>query len=734
MKKRLLSSWCSSAGNGARHPKYGHVFEPLVLPSGLELRNRIVMGSMHTGLEEKIGKSGGLDEMAAFYGERAAGGVGLIVTGGVAPNREGWVLPLAGKLTTKSEASHHRVVTRAVRENGGKIAMQILHAGRYAYHPWAVGPSKKKAPINVFTPRALTAKDVARTVDDFAKASELAREAGYEGVEIMGSEGYLINQFLAPRTNDRDDKYGEDRSLLAREIAAAVRRAAGKENFALIFRLSLVELVENGMSFEEAVDVAFALKDAGVDVINTGIGWHEARVPTIATRVPRAAFTFATKMLKDKLGGDEGDLALCATNRINDIGVAEGVLKAKEADLVSMARPFLADSHIVAKAFEEREAETNTCIACNQACLDHTFKLVPVSCLVNPRAGHETSLNLVPASIKLDVAVVGAGMAGLSCATALKERGHRVTLFEASEKIGGQFNLAAKVPGKEEFEETIRYFRKVIDGVDLKLSTSPTTDDLMTFDKVVVATGVVPREVKLPVIGDPSSLPRVRSYAEVLANQDDKCGSRVAVVGAGGIGFDVADFLTHDSKLSFYDEWGIDTTLRNRGALKEPTNSQIRDVYLLQRKSTPHGAGLAKTTGWIHRLGLKKRKVNMLGGCEYLGLVEQGLRIKRDGVVEDLLVDDVVLCAGQTSVNSLYESLKAKQHQGAFIIGGAEKASELDAKRAIDQGYRLAANIDDAKSGEVFQMPTGWKASALDFMQNAFASPKKKRISKQARS
>lgn len=680
---------------------------------------------MHTGLEEKVGKDG-LEEMAAFYAERAAGGVGLIVTGGVAPNREGWVLPMAGKLTTRAEAHEHNVVTRAVKEKGGKIAMQLLHAGRYAYHPWAVAPSKIKAPINVFRPRSLSAAEIAQTIGDFGRATELALEAGYEGVEIMGSEGYLINQFLAPRTNKRDDLYGcgfKGRSRFAIEAARAARQAAGRHNFALIFRLSLLELVEDGMSFDEAIELAMALRDEGVDIINTGIGWHEARVPTIATCVPRAAFTFASRKLR-QVGLE---VPVCATNRVNDVSVAESVLARGDADLISMARPLLADPYIVAKAFQGREAETNTCIACNQACLDHTFKLVPVSCLVNPRAGHETSLNLEPTEEPKRIAVVGAGMAGLSCATALAERGHQPTLFEASPEIGGQFKLAARIPGKEEFRETLRYFATRLELLPVDLRLSCPIDDveqLSDFHAIVVATGVKPRTVDLPVLPGVIKPPRVRSYAQVLRAGAEPCGARVAVIGAGGIGFDVAHALTHDPTVSFYDEWGVDTTLSSRGALKAPLRSKpIRHVYLLQRKSTPHGVSLGKTTGWIHRAALKHRNVEMLSDCRYVGLTDNALRLQIKAETIDLPVDDVVLCAGQTSANALYDALR-RANRPAFLIGGAQMAAELDAKRAIDQGFRLAANIDSATPGDIFEMPRGWKADALNFFVTNFPASK----------
>ncbi|KAK7249724.1 L-glutamate synthase [Aureococcus anophagefferens] len=570
VEQRPELPYCSSSDEHP-HGTYPHLFAPLTLPCGLTLRNRTLMGSMHTGLEEHHDADGGLGRMAAFYGERAAGGAGIIVTGGVAPNREGWVLPMAGKMSTAKEAAQHACVTEAVHDAGGLIAMQILHAGRYAYHPMAVAPSKKKAPINVITPRALSDKDIRRTIDDFARCAELAKSCGYDGVEIMGSEGYFINEFLAPRTNVRDDDWGgsfENRSRLALEIMKAVRAAVGVEDFAVIFRVSMLELVENGLSFDESVELSAALHAAGVDIINTGIGWHEARVPTIATCVPRGAFAFATRNVKDALDAKAAHPLLCATNRINDAATAERILARGDADLVSLARPFLADENIVRKAWEGAEAETNTCIGCNQACLDHTFKLVPVSCLVNPRAGHETLLNLEQAPAPQRVAVVGAGPAGpVAGAWPALAAGHAVTLFEASDR----------------------------------------------------------------------------------------------------------------------------------------------------RKKSALGAGLGKTTGWIHRAALRQRGVEFVRGCEYVSVEDDGFHAKVDGRARARRPPRTPPSRGQVSVNDLYDETDVD----AFLIGGAQKAGELDAKRAIDQGYRLAGAIETAEPGAVLEMPVGWRASALKMRRDA---------------
>ena len=668
---------------------YPHLFSPLDL-GFTTLRNRVLMGSMHTGLEDR---SRDFPALAAYFGERAAGGVGLIVTGGFAPNIVGWLKPLAGKLSWPWEVRPHRQVTQAVHQHGAKICLQLLHAGRYAYHPLQVAPSKLKSPINPFTPRALSARGVERQIDAYANAAKLARDAGYDGVELMGSEGYLINQFVVARTNRRKDRWGGDaaqRMRFAVEIVRRVRAACGPD-FIIIYRLSLLDLVEGGSDWNEIVQQARAVEAAGATILNTGIGWHEARVPTIATSVPRAAFAGVTAKLRPHVA-----LPLVATNRINMPEVAESILAAGGADLVSMARPLLADPEWASKARAGKANTINTCIACNQACLDHVFVNKKASCLVNPRACAETELNYTPASAPKTIAVVGAGPAGLACATVAAGRGHRVTLFEVADEIGGQFNLAKRIPGKEEFHETLRYFVQRIEdtAVDLKLSTMATGAALAGFDEVVLATGVTPRQVDFAGAGHA----KVVSYLDVLSGRVI-CGPRVALVGAGGIGFDVAEFLVHEGTSPSLDanrwmaEWGIDPGFESRGGLA-PARPEppARQVWLLQRSGGKPGAKLGKTTGWIHRATLKAKGVKMLGGVEYLGVDDAGLRIRVDEVEQLLAVDHVVICAGQEPRRDLLAQLQADGRQ-AHLIGGADVATELDAKRAIDQGSRLAAAL-----------------------------------------
>ncbi|MDQ1307655.1 MAG: 2,4-dienoyl-CoA reductase [Actinomycetota bacterium] len=658
------------------------------------LPNRVLMGSMHVGLEET---PGGFERMAAFYADRARGGVGLIVTGGIAPNDAGRPMVGGSKLTTPQEAAQHRVVTAAVHEAGGRIAMQILHFGRYAYHPDLVAPSAVQAPISPFPPAELTPAQIEATIDDFARCAELAQTAGYDGVEIMGSEGYLINEFIAARTNYRTDDWGgsyQNRTRFPLEIVRRVRERVGTD-FIIIYRLSMLDLVTEGSTLAEVINLAQGIETAGATIINTGIGWHEARIPTIATSVPRAAFSWVTKELKGQIG-----IPLVTSNRINSPDVAELLLAEGFADLVSMARPFLADADFVAKAAADRADRINTCIACNQACLDHTFSGLVTSCLVNPRACHETVLTIEPAPWPKRVAVVGAGPAGLACSTTAARRGHDVTLFEADDIIGGQFNLAKQIPGKEEFHETLRYFRNELDdaGVTTRLGTRVDVDELVAagFDEIVLATGVTPRIPDLPGVDHP----RVVTYLDVLRDHAP-VGKTVAILGAGGIGFDVAEYLTHDTAheshgpdlAEFNRTWGIDTSYAHRGGLTTPERTPPdRQVTLLQRKTTKVGAGLGKTTGWIHRTELKQRGVRMLNGVNYERIDDAGVHISVDGEPEVLEVDTVVLCTGQESRRNLAESLRAAGLP-VHVIGGADEATELDAKRAIKQGTELAASL-----------------------------------------
>jgi 2,4-dienoyl-CoA reductase (NADPH2) len=671
------------------HSLYPHLLQPLDL-GFMTLKNRVLMGSMHTGLEEE---KDGFRRMAAYYAARAAGGVGLIVTGGVAPNRAGWVAPFSLRLASRSQVKDHQKITEAVHAADGRICMQILHAGRYGYHPLCVAPSSIKAPINRFKPRQLTSRGIRSTIADFVKCAGLAREAGYDGVEIMGSEGYLINQFIVRKTNLRTDGWGgsfANRIRFPLEIVRQVRQAVGRE-FIIIYRLSMLDLVKGGSTWDEIVSLAREIERAGATMINTGIGWHEARVPTIATMVPRAGFTWVTKRLMGEVR-----LPLITTNRINMPEVAENVLSEGCSDMVSMARPFLADPEWVNKAREGRAAEINTCIGCNQACLDQIFARQTATCLVNPRACRETMQPFVKAEKAKKVAVVGAGPAGLACATTAAARGHAVTLFEATEEIGGQFRLARQIPGKDEFEETLRYYRHQLQlhGVEVCLSTRPTADGLQAFDEIVLSTGVVPRKIELPGGAESG---KVSLYNEVLLGRK-KIGARVAIIGAGGIGFDMATFLLHgdagpDSVEKFMAEWGVDMAYAGDGGLGEIRRAApARQIYLLQRKKTKPGAGLGKTTGWIHRSVLKKNHVKMLNGVEYLAANEQGLVIRHEGREQLLEVDDVVICAGQLSELTLagqLDALKIPYH----LIGGALKAAELDAKRAIAQGTEVADKI-----------------------------------------
>ncbi|MFH8342101.1 NADPH-dependent 2,4-dienoyl-CoA reductase [Streptomyces sp. AM6-12] len=669
--------------------RYPHLLTPLDL-GFTTLPNRVLMGSMHVGLEEA---ERGFERMAAFYAARARGGVGLIVTGGIAPNEEGRSFEGGAMLTTEAEAERHRIVTEAVHGAGGRIAMQILHFGRYAYHRDLVAPSPVQAPINPFVPRELSDADVERTVEDYVRAARLARHAGYDGVEIMGSEGYLINEFIAARTNHRTDRWGgsyENRMRFPVEIVRRVREAVGTD-FIIVYRLSMLDLVPGGSSHAEVVTLAKAVEAAGATIINTGIGWHEARIPTIATSVPRGAYTWVTKKLMGEVA-----IPLVTTNRINTPELAEELLADGYADMVSMARPMLADPDFVAKAAAGTPEAINTCIGCNQACLDHTFGGKLTSCLVNPRACHETELVLAPTRTKKRVAVVGAGPAGLACAAGAAERGHQVTLFDAASEIGGQLNVARKVPGKQEFDETLRYFRHQLDahGVDVRLGTWVSAADLAGYDEVVVATGVTPRTPDIPGVDHP----RVLGYLDVLRD-GAPVGERVAVLGAGGIGFDVAEFLTDagdkasEDPRTYFRHWGVDMEYTVPGGLTEPSRPlPPRQVHLLQRKTTKVGAGLGKTTGWIHRTELKHRGVTMVPGVRYDRIDDAGLHITVGEESTVLEVDTVVLCTGQEPRRDLYDALVAAG-RSAHLIGGADVAAELDAKRAIKQGTEVAAAL-----------------------------------------
>ncbi len=679
-------------------PAYPHIFQPLKL-GAVTLPNRILMGSMHTGLEDRVWN---WPRLTAYFVERARGGVGLMVTGGIAPNRRGSLAPLASKLTNRWEVIRHRKMTDAVHAAGGRIAMQILHAGRYGYHPFSVAPSAIQSPITPFKPKALSSAGVEGQIRDFVRCASLARKAGYDGVEIMGSEGYFINQFLVPRTNQRSDEWGgsfANRMRLAVEIVRRTREAVGAD-FIIIYRLSMIDMLADGNSWEEVVELGQAIEQAGASLINTGIGWHETRIPTIATSVPRAAFTWVTRKLREAVS-----LPLVTSNRINMPHVAEAVLARGDADMISMARPFLADPDWVNKAAADRAEEINTCIACNQACLDHVFQNKVASCLVNPRAAHETELKIEPAARRKKIAVVGAGPAGLAAATTAARRGHQVVLFEQADRIGGQFNMAKRVPGKEEFVETLRYFARQIEisGVELRLQTRAEAEALRDegFDEVIIATGVVPRDPKIPGQEHPSVL----SYIDVL-QRGKAVGRRVAVIGAGGIGFDVSEFLVHEhvpdepdpdqpSPEDFFRHWGVDMSLASRGGVAghqpEPPRA-AREIFLLQRKASKPGAGLGKTTGWIHRTALKAAGVNMLSGVSYERIDDAGLHIRVDGQAQCLLVDTIVICAGQLPRRDLAEALEGLGIKPQ-LIGGADVAAELDAKRAIDQGTRLAARL-----------------------------------------
>lgn len=670
------------------------VFSPLDL-GFTTIKNRVLMGSMHTGLEEA---KNGFQKLAKFYELRAKGGAGIIVTGGIAPNFQGRLSPFGCQLSFPWQIKKHKIVTSAVHKYDTKICLQILHAGRYAYHPLSVSASKTKSPITPFKARKITKIEIKKTIFDFANTANLSKKVGYDGVEIMGSEGYFINQFLAPRTNSRTDEYGgsfENRQRLALEIVKAVRKKVG-ENFIIIFRLSMLDLVENGMSFEEVKRLAKNLEKAGVTIINTGIGWHEARIPTIATMVPRAAFTWITELIKKEIS-----IPIIATNRINDVTQANELIKNDITDMISMARPFLADPDIVNKTKENKSHLVNTCIACNQACLDHIFVNKMTSCLVNPKACHEDEFKQDRNFKSKKVKVIGAGPAGLSFAIEAKKLGHDVEIFEKSPQLGGQFNIAKEIPGKEEFKETIRYFSNMLKELKIKIHFNEDIDlkklSALEADEIIFSTGIKPRELKIEGINHKS----VITYPELLLGKKE-AGHRVAVIGSGGIGFDASEFLAHNpqhlptslSKNDFFNEWGIDTQYLNRGAIKKKeTPKSYREITLLQRKTTKHGKNLGKTTGWIHRQSLKDKGVKMLGGVEYLSINDDGLKIKVNGIEQILKVDNIIICAGQVSVNELFLEAKDKLKANCHIIGGAKLSSEIDAKRAIDEGVRLAYKL-----------------------------------------
>ncbi|TCH65735.1 NADPH-dependent 2,4-dienoyl-CoA reductase [Acinetobacter sp. ANC 4862] len=673
---------------------YANILKPLHL-GFTTIKNRVVMGSMHTGLEDRFYN---YPKLAAYFGERAKGGVGLIITGGISPNRQGWLLPAGGTMSNLADVAPHRLVTHAVHKHGAKILMQILHSGRYGYQPFVVSASPIKSPISPFKPRQMSEKQILETIEDYAHTASIAKKAGYDGVEIMGSEGYLLNQFLSRHVNHRNDRWGgdiENRMRFAIDIVKAIREKVG-ENFIICFRLSMLDLVYDGNTMGEVITVAKALEEAGVTLLNTGIGWHEARIPTIVTSVPRAAFADYTAEVKKHVA-----IPVIASNRINMPETAEAILAAGKADMVQMARPLLADAFWVSKTATNRVDEINTCIACNQACLDHTFKNKRATCLVNPRAAYETELVYLKTKAPKKIAVVGGGVAGMSAATVAASRGHKVTLFEAATEVGGQFNLAKVVPGKEEFHETIRYFKVQIEktGVELRLNTKVNREQLERegFDEVIVATGVVPRSLKI----EGSDAPQVLSYAEVLRGAS--VGHKVAVIGAGGIGFDVSEFLLRPEHqpqpqplADWQREWGIDPNpnyISEGGLQAAEVDQPVREIYLLQRKTTPLGIGLGKTTGWVHRAQLKKHAVKMLRGVRYKSITNEGLWIETNGHDQLLRVDTVVVCAGQESVKDIMPKEDEFTLANYHIIGGAKLAAELDAKRAIREGAELAAKL-----------------------------------------